>query len=290
MLHTLLKVLAYTPHAAYNAPPRRHHHRQSQVTLSAPDGVRVVHEDASYFFVEKPGGLCVAGDVDSSVESFHEQVKRHALRYGSYQPGLLHRLDRGTTGLMVYAKTLESARHYLRLQQERGAIVKDYLAVVHGEPPSDSGRVAGGICKSRDLRSFVVRGRGSGKPVLTTYKRLASAEHPRLGAVSSLSLRLFTGRKHQIRASCRKLGCPIVGDSQYGGEVLPGGQLLLHARRVAFLGADGVVYDVACPPREWEGAGLGLGVGGELALLPDELWRESCAQGTGEDREHSTTG
>ena len=89
-----------TPHAppyAYNAPPRRHHHRQSQVTLSAPDGVRVVHEDASYFFVEKPGGLCVAGDVDSGVESFHEQVKRHTLRYGSYQPGLLHRLDRGTT-------------------------------------------------------------------------------------------------------------------------------------------------------------------------------------------------
>merc|ERR1719483_1672472 len=103
------------------SPPtcHHHHHRQSQVTLSVLDGVRVVHEDASYFFVEKPGGLCVAG----GVASFHEKVKRHALRYGSYQPGLLHRLDRGTTGLMVYAKTLEAARHYLRLQQERGAIV-----------------------------------------------------------------------------------------------------------------------------------------------------------------------
>ena len=142
--------------------------------------VFVVFEDDSYFFVRKPPGLSVAGDVESE-QSFHEQVKDYSIERYGHQPNLLHRLDKGTSGLMVYAKSREAAKHYLKLQDTKGAITKDYVAVVCGAPPAAAGRVAGGIAKSRDCRSFVVRGRGSGKAVLTTYKVLGSKEHPQLG-------------------------------------------------------------------------------------------------------------
>jgi 23S rRNA-/tRNA-specific pseudouridylate synthase len=157
---------------------------------------------------------------------------------------------------MVYAKSAEAAKHYLRLQDQRGAITKDYVAVVGGTPAKAAGRVAGGICPSRDRTSYVIRGKGSGKAVLTTYRLLASDCHPRLGDLSGLSIRLFSGRKHQIRASCRHLGCPIVGDDRYGG--LAYGTTLLHASRSAFVGRKGHKYDVSCGP----------------VWADDTLWRE----------------
>jgi 23S rRNA-/tRNA-specific pseudouridylate synthase len=227
-------------------------------TLNAVCSALVVFEDEDYFFVRKPPHVTVAGDQERDEESFHERVKAHAIEHYGHQPNLLHRLDRGTSGLMVYAKSLENAKHFLRLQDIKGAITKDYVAVACGAPPPRpdgsptlAGRIDGGIAKSRDKRSFVVRSRGSGKAVLTTYRVIGQAEHPRLGPLSGLSLRLFTGRKHQIRASCRKLGCAIVGDDLYKGPAHH--TMLLHAQRVAFSGPRGVMYDVSCPP-EWGAA------------------------------------
>jgi len=213
--------------------------------------VNVLHQDDSFFFVAKPPGLVCTGAADDG-ESFHALVKQYArYRYG-YQPGLLHRLDKGTSGIMTYAKSEAAAKHYLKLQAERGAILKEYVAVVHGRPPKIAGRIEGGIAKSGDFRTYVVRSRKSGKPVLTTYKMLRHATAPALGEVSSLSLRLFSGRKHQIRASCRKIGCSIVGDVAYGGA--PHHVCMLHAHRVAFRGANGSSYDVcAPPPPSWAG-------------------------------------
>lgn len=213
--------------------------------------IEVAFEDADYFFVIKPPGLVCTGEA-GEVESFHQLVKAFAVGAYGYQPGLLHRLDKGTSGLMCYAKRQEAAAHYLKLQAVRGAITKQYLAVVRGAPPKQAGRVEGGICKSSDMRTFVVRSKKSGKPVLTTYKVLRQAIHPDFGPVASLSLRLFTGRKHQIRASCRTMGCSIVGDVQYGGDAHH--TMLLHAHRVAFTGVDGTEYNLTVPPPETWGA------------------------------------
>jgi len=207
--------------------------------------VNVIHEDDDYFFCHKPAGLTVAGD--DRTESYHELAKRHArTHFGCETLNLLHRLDKGTSGIMVYAKSIGAARHYLALQQERGAITKDYVAIVPGVPPKPAGRIAGGICLARDRTSYVIRGKKSGKSVLTTYKLLASERHARLGELSGLSLRLFSGRKHQIRASCRHLALPIVGDKRYGGA--PYHTMLLHAFRSSFVGRSGAVYNVSCAP------------------------------------------
>jgi 23S rRNA pseudouridine1911/1915/1917 synthase len=217
---------------------------------SASTGVHVVFENDHYFFAVKPPGMVCTGS-EVGQPTFHDRVKAYAIDRYCYQPGLLHRLDRGTSGIMTYAKSLDAAKHYLALQERRGSITKEYVAVVHGAPPKPAGRIEGNICKAKDHRTYVVRGRKSdGKRVLTTYKLLATAHHPTLGEVSSLSMRLFSGRKHKIRASCRKLGCSIVGDEAYGGSRHH--VMMLHARHVAFTGPDGAEVAVdAEPPPSW---------------------------------------
>jgi 23S rRNA-/tRNA-specific pseudouridylate synthase len=94
--------------------------------------VDVVFEDEHYFFVHKPAGLVVAGQrPEENIVSFHDLVKQHSIKhYNGHWPTLLHRLDKETSGLMVYAKTKEAAKHFLGLQEKRGAITKEYLAVV----------------------------------------------------------------------------------------------------------------------------------------------------------------
>ena len=145
--------------------------------------IEVVYEDEDYFFVRKPPNMvCTGGDIAGGGVggvSFHDLVKEYGrTQYGGYQPGLLHRLDQGTSGVMVYAKSRTAAQHYLTLQQKQGAITKQYIAIVQGAPPKPRGRIEGGICKSHDLRTYAIRpGRKSGKRVLTTYKMLWQRQH-----------------------------------------------------------------------------------------------------------------
>jgi 23S rRNA-/tRNA-specific pseudouridylate synthase len=274
--------------------------------------------------VDKPAGFVVAGEA-KGVLSFHDVVKAHAAQHYTHFPNLLHRLDKGTSGLMVYAKTLEAAKHYLKLQDQDGAIAKDYLAVVAGALPSRQGELKGNIMRSKDKLTFiVVQNPKSGKPVHSFYRRLQStaltpteaAAAPDLVAVAAppahaanatltkakpaqevlfgVALRLGTGRKHQLRASLRSVGCSVVGDKRYGGPKFKANQhgidssggvsglraeaILLHAHRVSFegpvlaKGVPAVRYDVACaPPASWgKLVELVAGEAGEL----DE-WRRS---------------
>lgn len=165
---------------------------------SSPAQLDIVFEDSEYFFVNKPKGQSVVGE--EGAVSYHDSVVHHSLEKYNHHPNLLHRLDKGTSGVMVYAKSVAAAKHYLSLQDIQGAITKEYVAIVNGCPPKTSGRVTGGIMKSRDMKSYIIAPGGrSGKPVLTTYRTLASfSDHPMLGNITALSLRLFTGRKHQV--------------------------------------------------------------------------------------------
>jgi 23S rRNA-/tRNA-specific pseudouridylate synthase len=236
--------------------------------VASDDLVDIVWEDEHYYFVNKPAGVSVVGEENKP--SFHDLVKAHARScYGEqYQPNLLHRLDKGTSGLMVYAKSSCAAKHYLQLQdgKHKGAITKDYLAVVDGIPPKTEGRIVGSIAKSKDKLTFVVnrkqrRNNKRSKEVLTTYRVLATHtdKYAAATAVGLLSMRLFTGRKHQIRASCRKLGCSIIGDTRYGGgphpsENLKGVQrrMMLHSHRVMFVGLPGSGPPlISGPPRSY---------------------------------------
>lgn len=233
--------------------------------------IQVIEEDNDFFFVNKPSGVVTAGEGSgASSYSFHHHVVDHASQLYKYHPNLLHRLDKGTSGLMVYAKNDEAGRHYLRLQDPIRAggtkVLKEYLAVVHGTPRLDAGEVHGLLTPSpRHTRSKPARKRrppsyvvhdssaaatldakSGAKPIHTSFRTLASYEHPKLGPLKLLALRLWTGRKHQLRATCSYLGCPIVGDTQYGGRAFR--FMLLHAHRLAFHGRYGREYDVSVAP------------------------------------------
>jgi 23S rRNA pseudouridine1911/1915/1917 synthase len=143
--------------------------------------------------------------------------------------GIVHRLDRDTSGLMVIARSDEAHR---RLQAALAArqIEREYLALVEGRPPSRSGTIDAPIGRDRRVRTRMAVG-GTGQREARTHFTLERA----LAESSLLRLRLETGRTHQIRVHLRAIGHPVCGDPEYGTPGLFGlERQFLHATRLAF--------------------------------------------------------
>ena len=214
------------------------------VELSAPPDetleaesipLRIAYEDGSMLIVDKPAGLVVhpsAGHGSGTlVNALLGRARDRGEPLGSIagvgRPGIVHRLDKETSGLIAVAKTDEAQAVLMRQFGDR-SIEKEYLAMVRGEAPSARGRVEAPIGRDpRDRqRMAVVAG---GRESITEYEQLASG-----GGYALLALRPLTGRTHQIRAHLAYLGLPIAGDMRYGGGEGPGGlrRQFLHAARL----------------------------------------------------------
>lgn len=139
----------------------------------------------------------------------------------------VHRLDRQVGGVMVYAKTQESAAYFSR-EIQQGNLKKEYLAVVHGAPEANSGEMQDLLLHdARKNKSFVVnRMRGGVKKARLSYAVLERAEDRTL-----VQVRLFTGRTHQIRVQFASRKLPLIGDGRYGGG---SGELALWSVRLTF--------------------------------------------------------
>jgi 23S rRNA pseudouridine1911/1915/1917 synthase len=177
----------------------------------------VVHEDEEVLVVFKPAGLVVhpgAGNRDLTLEN---GLRHYAPVLGELpRSGLLHRLDKDTSGLVLVAKTLTAHTHLTRDLQER-RITREYRAIVNGVLTA-GGTVDAPIGRHRVHRTRMAVTLG-GRVAVTHYRVLA-----RFAAHSFLALRLDTGRTHQIRVHLAHLGYPIVGDPAYGGRArLPAG-------------------------------------------------------------------
>jgi 23S rRNA pseudouridine1911/1915/1917 synthase len=148
---------------------------------------------------------------------------------GVGRPGIVHRLDKDTSGLIAIAKT-DAAQAALMRQFGDRSVEKEYLALVRGTPPAIRGRIEAPIGRDpRDRqRMAVVAG---GRDSTTEYEQIAAG-----GGYALLALRPLTGRTHQIRAHLAYLDLPIAGDVRYGGGEGPGGlrRQFLHAARLAF--------------------------------------------------------
>lgn len=203
-----------------------------------PVALAIVHEDEHVLVVDKPAGVVVHPGAGQPTGTLAAAVLAHAPSTagigGPRRPGIVHRLDKGTSGLLVIAKT-PVAYEGLTRQLAARTVRRRYLAVVHGRMTRAAGLIDAPI--GRDPRSrqrMAIQPAGRGKRAVTRYRVCE-----RFADFTFVELRLETGRTHQIRVHLASLGHPVVGDDTYGRRhgrppILPEG-LALHAAELGFL-------------------------------------------------------
>jgi 23S rRNA pseudouridine1911/1915/1917 synthase len=189
-------------------------------------GIKIVFEDSVLIVIEKPAGLLSIASEKEKTRTAYYLINKF-LR--ERDPGarervfIVHRLDQGTSGLIVFAKN-EAAKRTLQGNWKRAE--KKYYAVVEGIPRKIEGEIASSLSETRTLRVYSNRGSGSenGNPSVTHYRLLHTA-----GEYSLLDILLKTGRKNQIRVHLADIGHPVAGDRKYGARTDPLRRLGLHA-------------------------------------------------------------
>ena len=213
----------------------------------------VLFEDAHLIVLNKPAGLTVhpaPGNKDGTLVNglLHHCPDLPGIG-GELRPGIVHRLDKDTTGCIVVAKSQE-ALVKLQVQIQKRIASREYLAVVHGQPAADSGTVVGAIGRHpADRKKYAVVSDGSGRHACTHWRVIE-----RLGDYALLRFKLDTGRTHQIRVHCAHTNHPIVGDPVYSRARrlpvdLPG--QALHAVQLGLnhpISGERIVCEAPLPP------------------------------------------
>jgi 23S rRNA pseudouridine1911/1915/1917 synthase len=197
--------------------------------------ITIRYSDARVLAVSKPAGLVThpaTGHESGTLVNALVGLGEPLAGAGSARPGIIHRLDKDTSGLVLVAKD-DAARDYLTAALKRREIERRYLALVRGRPPATTGTIEAPLGRHpvRRHRMAVV---GGGRPAVTHYREVGSADD-----LTLLEVSLETGRTHQIRVHLAHFGHPIVGDRTYGGDVESGRRLglerfFLHAGYLTF--------------------------------------------------------
>ena len=178
--------------------------------------LKIVYEDDQVVVVDKPAGLVThpaPGNytgtlVNALVYHFSKLAKGSAVD----RPGIIHRLDKNTSGLILVART-DEAFQYLQLQMQKRDIRRTYLALVCGHMRNDEGTIRLPVGRSVKDRKKMVVTNAAGREAITTYR-----VKERFRAYDLLEVELLTGRTHQIRVHLSHLGHPVLGDPEYGGR------------------------------------------------------------------------
>ena len=192
-------------------------------------GMKVYHEDSDLIVIEKPSGLLSIASEAEQEKTAYRLLTEHVRRgnpVGKERVWIVHRLDRETSGLMVFAKTPD-AKEFLQGHWDQAT--KIYEAVVEGHMPAQSGTFESDLDETNPYKVFSARSGPNTRHAVTHYRVLAQI--PRRSLVE---LTLETGRRHQIRVHLSEAGCPILGDEKYEARTNPAHRLALHACALEF--------------------------------------------------------
>ena len=196
--------------------------------------VEVLYEDAAVLAINKPAGMIVhagAGNhegtlVNRLVHRFQEDLSRVG---GDLRPGIVHRLDKETSGVLLVART-DAAHRALAAQFSGREVEKTYLALVRGKVRDETGRITKPIARDPVRRTRMTAGLEKGREAITEFRVLQRFEK-----FTYLEVRIGTGRTHQIRVHMLSTGHPVAGDLVYGPAKQPDApRMFLHAWRIVF--------------------------------------------------------
>lgn len=208
-----------------------------QPTTLIPESIALntIFENRDILIINKPAGMVVHPATGHHTGTLVHAALAHDPAIGGIggqgRPGIVHRLDKDTSGLIILAKN-DAAHHWLTSQFHDRKVVKIYLALVDGHPPTPAGRVEAPIGRSpTDRKKMSITTPGKGRQAVTEYKTLENFPQHTL-----LQVRPITGRTHQIRLHAAFLGCPVAGDTVYGRKhpSLPIKRHFLHAAQLTF--------------------------------------------------------
>lgn len=192
--------------------------------------MQLVYEDDDIIVVNKGYGLLSVGTGSvkkepTAYDILKDYVKR---KHPSNKVFVVHRLDRDTSGLMMFAKSVE-AQEAMQHNWNNMVISRTYVAVVEGVEKTDEGVIRSNLGETSQYEVYSTQEEGVGKPAITRYRVLGRGR-----GYTLMEYSLETGRKNQIRVHSKELGHPIVGDRKYGAKSSPIRRLALHARTLRF--------------------------------------------------------
>ncbi|MDR1908883.1 MAG: RluA family pseudouridine synthase [Spirochaetaceae bacterium] len=201
-----------------------------------PRGVLILYEDRDLLVIDKPAGLLSIATGTEQEKTAYRIIAEYMRKKGEKRrPAAVHRLDRDTSGLMIFVKSAAVKKNFMDHWDELVRL-RRYTALAEGDIRTSSGGKSEGIMDAPlgEDRGGRVVVRSGGKSAVTRWTLLTIRGNDRDGLYSLLSLELETGRRNQIRAHLSHLGHPVAGDKKYAARTNPLGRLALHAGTLAF--------------------------------------------------------
>jgi RluA family pseudouridine synthase len=193
-----------------------------------PPGVSILHEDDDVIVVLKPNGLLTVATERERENTLQAGLNRYIAGAGRERIHVVHRLDRETSGVLVFARNF-AAREALKEQFAAHSVDRMYVAIVEGAIDPPHGTIRSNLLEGRDLRMRSVDQHPDAKLAVTHYRTIEAK-----GGYAMLEVTLETGRKNQIRAQLAEAGHPVAGDQFYGANTNPLDRLGLHAKLLGF--------------------------------------------------------
>ena len=210
---------------------------------------KIIFEDENILIINKPKNLLVHGDEKDKKHTLSNDVLNYLYQKGEYSPnagfvpGPAHRIDRNTSGIVIFGKKIEVLQQLLNLFKEKDQITKTYLALVKGKV-FDSGKIEAKLEKNEEKNMVFVSKSANAKTAITLFEPYKNFKDTTL-----LKVKILTGRTHQIRVHMSYIGHPIIGDKKYGdvdfnkkyNSLYEIDNQFLHAYSITFSQIDGIL-------------------------------------------------